>query len=421
MDEHLIEAILLDNGGRKHTRQEIFAYFQDTRDIAARTEFLKSSYNDIWVEVLAGADKVRVGYHAEEDGLLMWEGSYLSRTAESVFSWGVVTEMTENLIERGAYKIKLGLQNTPVMAEQMSLFGMDGGTADYEVPEEQRSEDLFPTRTVPQTAIDQTLYTAGNSRGSAERIAVFYTRQRPEKDCVAFLRREFGTENGRGIEYEGKKYAVWFMEDGIHLAQGDSVRTGHCRTTVTWEQASARILELLEAGTYLSAAELAQAQDKVLFEMGDALLMTARDLTQEGRAQGLFPQTLAIHDQRKGYPKLDEDMVAFAKSEGGLAREEIERSIDKELFEELEHKIIGKPLIPKTRRTYRLPDGSALEVNHVDAGRPTAFWYAEVEYPTVAAANAWQPAAWGLADYLSDEVTGQPGQSMGAYWLQTRG
>ena len=319
LDEHLIEAILLDDGGRKHTRQEIFAYFQDTRDITVRTEFLKNSYNDIWVEVLAGADKVRVGYHAEKDGLLMWEGSYLSRTAESVFSWGVVTEMTENLIERGAYKIKLGLQNAPVMAEQMSLFGMGGGTAVYEVPETQRTGELFPTRPVPQTVIDQTLYTAGNSRGSAERIAVFYMRQCSEAECVAFLRREFGTENGRGIEYEGKKYAVWFMEDGIHLAQGDSVRTGHSRTTVTWEQASVRILELLEAGTYLSAAELEQAQDKVLLEMGDALLMTARDLAQEGRAQGLFPQTLAIHDQRKGYPELDEDMVAFAKSEGGLA------------------------------------------------------------------------------------------------------
>ena len=319
LDEHLIEAILLDDGGRKHTRQEIFAYFQANRDIATRTEFLKNSYNDIWVEVLAGADKVRVGYHAEEDGLLMWEGSYLSRTVESVFSWGVVTEMTENLIERGAYKIKLGLQNAPVMAEQMSLFGMNGGTAVYEVPETQRTGELFPTRTVPQVVIDQTLYTAGNSRGSAERIAVFYMRQRPEAECIAFLRREFGAENGRGIEYEGKKYAVWFMEDGIHLAQGDSIRTGHSRTTVTWEQASVRILELLEAGTYLSAPELGQAQDKVLLEMGDALLMTARDLTQGSRAQGLFPQTLAIHDQRKGYPELDEDMVAFAKSEGGLA------------------------------------------------------------------------------------------------------
>ena len=318
LDEHLIEAILLDDGGRKHTRQEIFAFFQTNRDIATRTEFLKSSYNDIWVEVLAGADKVRVGYHAEKDGLLMWKGSYLSHTAESVFSWGVVTEMTEGFIERGEYKIKLGLQNAPVMAEQMSLFGMGGGTAVYEVPETQRTGELFPTRPVPQAVIDQTLYTAGNSRGSAERIAVFYMRQCSEAECVAFLRREFGTENGRGIEYDGQKYAVWFMEDGIHMAQGDSIRTGHSRTTVTWEQASARILELLEAGTYLSTSELEQAQDKVLLEMGDALLMTARDLTEEGRAQGLFTQTLAIHDQRKGYPELDEDMVAFAKNEGGL-------------------------------------------------------------------------------------------------------
>ena len=318
LDEHLIEEILLDDGGRKHTRQEIFAYFQANRDITTRTEFLKNSYNDIWVEVLAGVDKIRVGYHAQQDGLLMWEGSYLSRASESVFSWGVVTEMTEGLIERGEYKIKLGLQNAPVMADQLSFFDMGGGAAVHEVPEPQRTGDLFPTRPVPQAVIDQALYTAGNSRSSAERITVFYMRQRPEAECVAFLRREFGTENGRGIEYDGQKYAVWFMEDGIHLAQGDSIRTGYSRTTVTWEQASARILELLEAGTYLSASELEQARDKVLFEMGDALLMTARDLTEEGRTQGLFSQTLAIHDQRKGYPELDEDMVAFAKGEGGL-------------------------------------------------------------------------------------------------------
>lgn len=182
LDEHLIEAILLDDGGRKHTRQEIFAHFQTDRDIATRTEFLKSSYNDIWVEVLAGADKVRVGYHAEKDGLLMWEGSYLSRTAESVFSWGVVTEMTENLIERGAYKIKLGLQNAPVMAEQMSLFGMGGGTAVYEVPETQRTGELFPTRPVPQAVIDQTLAIHDQRKGYPEL----------DEDMVAFAKSEGG-------------------------------------------------------------------------------------------------------------------------------------------------------------------------------------------------------------------------------------
>ena len=70
---------------------------------------------------------------------------------------------------------------------------------------------------------------------------------------------------------------------------------------------------------------------------------------------------------------------------------------------------------------FLLPDGAVLEVNHVDEGQPTEFWYAEVEYPTVEAARSWQPAAVGLADYLNDEVTDQPGQSMGAYWEQTRG
>ena len=316
LDMHLIEANLLDDGGRKHKRQEIFEYFQAHKNLAERTEFLKNSYNDIWVEVLT--DGVRTGYHAEKDGLLMWEGSYLSRTSESVFSWSVITEMTEGLIERGEYKIKLGLQNAPVMVEQLALFDMGGDAPVYETPADTATGILAPARTVPQEVIDLALCTGGNEPNSAERIAVFYMRERPEQENIEFLRREFGTENGRGIEYEGRKYAVWFLEDGIHLAQGDSVRTGYSKTMVTWEQASARILNLLEAGTYLSASELAQAPDKVLHEAMDALLMTARDLNEDGRAQGLFPQTLAIHDQHKGYPELDEDMVAFAKTDGGL-------------------------------------------------------------------------------------------------------
>ena len=316
LNMHLIEANLLDDGGRRHKRQEIFEYFQAHKGLAERTEFLKNSYNDIWVEVLT--DGVRTGYHAEKDGLLMWEGSYLSRTSESVFSWSVITEMTEGLIERGEYKIKLGLQNAPIVAEQLALFDMGGDAPVYEAPPDAPSGILAPARTVPQEVIDLALCTGGNEPNSAERIAVFYMRERPEPENISFLRREFGRANGRGIEYEGRKYAVWFLEDGIHLAQGDSVRTGYSKTMVTWEQASARILELLEAGTYLSASELAQAPDKVLHEAMDALLMTARDLNEEGRAQGLFPQTLAIHDQHKGYPELDEDMVAFAKTEGGL-------------------------------------------------------------------------------------------------------
>ena len=112
-------------------------------------------------------------------------------------------------------------------------------------------------------------------------------------------------------------------------------------------------------------------------------------------------------------------LVLCFKGAGTLSREEIETEIDAELFAKLEH-LIGKPLIRKERRGYRLPGGLTLEVNCVDPDLPTAFWYAEVEFETEAQALAWDPAAAGLADYLHDECTGKPGSSMGEYWLKTR-
>ena len=75
------------------------------------------------------------------------------------------------------------------------------------------------------------------------------------------------------------------------------------------------------------------------------------------------------------------EYVLCIKSGAGLVRKEIEMDITKDKFLELED-LIGLPLIPKVRRTYGLPDGLKLEVNHVDEGLPTEFWYAEIEYPT---------------------------------------
>jgi len=113
------------------------------------------------------------------------------------------------------------------------------------------------------------------------------------------------------------------------------------------------------------------------------------------------------------------EYILCFKSDGGIARKELEFPIAQEHFAGIEE-LIGYPLIAKVRRTYALPDGHKLEVNHVDEGQPTEFWYAEVEYADILTAETWQSAACGLAAYLNDEVTGQPGQSMGAYWQKTR-
>lgn len=106
-------------------------------------------------------------------------------------------------------------------------------------------------------------------------------------------------------------------------------------------------------------------------------------------------------------------------SRGGLSRKEIEFPITPEQFAQLED-LIGFPLIPKLRRSYRLADGLLLEVNLVDQGMETEFMYAEIEYETEEQARSWDPADSALSEYLNDEVTGQPRQTMGAYWQTTR-
>ena len=67
-------------------------------------------------------------------------------------------------------------------------------------------------------------------------------------------------------------------------------------------------------------------------------------------------------------------------------------------------------------RVYALPGGERLEVSLVDAGRPTAFFYAEVEFPTVEAARAFVPPP-----FLGEEKTESGDFSMSAYWHATRG
>lgn len=116
----------------------------------------------------------------------------------------------------------------------------------------------------------------------------------------------------------------------------------------------------------------------------------------------------------------DARYVLCFKSGSGLSREELETEITPELFRDIEQRIIQKPLIPKERRDYPLPDGLTLEVNRVDQGQPTEFWYAEVEFPTEEAARSWDPASCGLETYLTNDVTEVPGQTMGAYWRMTR-
>ncbi len=115
----------------------------------------------------------------------------------------------------------------------------------------------------------------------------------------------------------------------------------------------------------------------------------------------------------------DPEYILCIKSGGGLAREEIEVAVSEEKYNDI-RRVIARPMIRKERRTYAVSGGLHLEVNLVDQGTDTQFMYAEIEFDTIEAAKAWHSDSEELSEYLKREVTDDPGQSMGAYWIRTR-
>lgn len=84
LNETLIMAIISNkDDDLKYKKQQIELYFSIHPEETERAEYLKSAYQDRYTEIVV--DGVRVGYKPQENGLLMWEGAYLSRTSESVF------------------------------------------------------------------------------------------------------------------------------------------------------------------------------------------------------------------------------------------------------------------------------------------------------------------------------------------------
>jgi len=103
-------------------------------------------------------------------------------------------------------------------------------------------------------------------------------------------------------------------------------------------------------------------------------------------------------------------MLCF-KGEGTLVRREIELPLTEMVFEEL-CALLKKPMIHKEFRVYALPGGLQLECSRVSfSADGKVFWYAEVEFESIAQANAFFPPP-----FLLREVTEDPSFTMRALW-----
>ncbi|BFL37424.1 hypothetical protein K380107A5_27950 [Holdemania massiliensis] len=294
----------------KYKKQQIELFFSVHPDEQERAEYLKSAYQDRFTEIIA--DGQRLGYRPQEDGLLMWEGAYLSRTKESVFSWDLVAGWTARLIDKKEYFIQTDIPRLPTQeGQQMSLFDF----AAFQQPartEGAAQPSVFPHPALPQQVIDEALCIGSNHKHSRLIICAYFKKDKP--DNARFLTEHYG-ENGAGFYLNGKKYALWYNAEGIRIAEGESTRRSSA-ALIPWEQAAARIRELLDLGRYMPQSELDQVDRYEVNALADRLLLMFRDIEDEDKR--FFPSLRAVYDKPGGFPEAAEEIAGLLSREDGL-------------------------------------------------------------------------------------------------------
>ncbi len=237
-NDDTIREILGTTPHLKASKDEIRAFFETVADDDKRTEYIKSIFNNDYTEVILSDDR-RVGYKTYQNVLHLWEGSYLSRTAQSYYDWGVIADHFEAMRLLGELQDKM--KPLPSMDGQMSLM------LDYEAEVTKPSAFSFS-----QEIIDAILCHGSQVSEGKFRIYEQFQKSLSKKENVDFLKNEYGWGGsypiivGTGIDelHDGK---------GIHISK--NVNGEQVKVDLNWNQVEKRISKLIKMDRYLSTKE----------------------------------------------------------------------------------------------------------------------------------------------------------------------
>jgi len=304
INKKYIAEILTNDRFFKIKRDKVADFFEKTPDVEKRAEFMKKVFNADYTELDFG--DTRLGYKADKSGVLMWEGNFLSRTSEAVFSWDLVQSLTAELIEKGEYLDK-EITDEPVFAEpeqqefpapepvqqveQLSFFG-----GDTEPPKNIPKRTVAFSRTAPDDEmIDYILKCGSNEPKSLERIVAQFQKKKSTAENAEFLRKEFG-EDGRGYDFVSQDkthttmLAAWFDSSGITAAMSNTAFPQGEKIHLSWEQVSERISSLLDKGEYCSQDIIDRAAELEMTDIAGELWYIHQDLSDDYNKEYFIPK-----------------------------------------------------------------------------------------------------------------------------------
>ena len=176
----------------------------------------------------------------------------------------------------------LRITEHPARGGQLSFFPTEA--EQITAIEEAESAQAPFAFSVSQAQLDHVLRLGGNEDNTRMVIASAFQKQKSVEDVAALLQSTF--HGGNGFKTPEGELSAWYAVDGIHIAPGRSAEYVRSAQVIAWQDAAARISQLMDSGAYASNVELAEAGQHERMQLAQALWYLKHDLSDEAREQG---------------------------------------------------------------------------------------------------------------------------------------
>ena len=272
----LLPSLLKADTTSRASNADILSFFSKTPLLINRLRYIRESYKVVFTELLL-EDDTRVGFYKESNGLLVWQGSYLTRSAESHLSWHSVTAAISALVDNHELIAAIDPKKAVSQDEQLSFDlpenasrGDEVGTLEVDdiYSEEEQDEKIkaaLPTYHYKEPQPDDgshiteddvnVIITRGSVfEGGKYRIYNHFQQEKTEKETVAFLKKEYGiggfswtfADGGSGfVNFDSKGFSILYdFKDGLRYEK-----------KLKWKEVGKRLEYLVRMDRYLTDAE----------------------------------------------------------------------------------------------------------------------------------------------------------------------
>lgn len=153
LSDELILGLLAKDSSSRADNAAILEYFNEHPDLAERSAFCKHCYKQIYTYLFV--DDHTVGFIRHDMYLELWEGNYLTKTAQVNLTWDAVAAKIADLIEQGRLMVPIKATPVPQQMEQLTLTPEDSEKAG--LPSHEQQAKISTLRQKPKSGTSPSL------------------------------------------------------------------------------------------------------------------------------------------------------------------------------------------------------------------------------------------------------------------------